>query len=983
MATDLVINTNPPSIPNTSHNTTNQVDGAALLSFVPGYRLVTPTFTAHTHAFPRRLPPSPYPETPTPAASASRPRTRSWTTTVAVKAVKSVEALRPKKSFGALRKSGRKRRDSTHEIGNKYHHISSPRSNLRSTSSGPAYGFGQRVGAFSLLSPQVDKALPSEKPLPQTPEAKREPGLSPPSRSLIDAEERPLRRSPPGMPGVKEDWPILAPSAAPETQQNGPEATQLTTMAPKILVDDTCGIRLFGDAANRLAGTFNNTPCSPCNPKVTTDINVLGESVVDIAETGSANASNIQSSNPFRNKSRAIAVPGSAPETPANRNFSYTFDSQRRDTSHRSPKDQNVNGASVPENSVEYIAPIGKKASASKIPKISPGASPISPAFASGLAKRPMSPAFSPTHRSSIPVPSRFLRSYRSEQLPVTPINQKPAIATRNPESSITSIADNSGLLKEADSPKREPPLDLGLVSDNDESDFHFEEALCGEYVEQGGVRVKQLAHMSPSGGGPQLRISPEAEKIIMGEGDLQENTSKRNSIQGRWKAENRREFRISTDSLFGSLGVKRDRNPRARSSMGAVSVPEPSPKMEPLSRIPKVKSADLTIHSPCPPGSHNGHRALRRTESSVSPTGKTSNNPFFNKVLSKSSSFIANHGKKISKDITSGVAQVGESVPKEATRYNEIAKNISGSKHSPGRLGANDIYSSKTKRTPERGEARKNSTTKQESPKITRSQQIPSYRSSDRATRRNSHDHAHSSRTKIPHGMAMSTVHESHRIPGTPLKERTAHGHRSHIPTHTTTSQESVKPKTSSTKGVLSNFRGLFTKHKTEVTKETTAAMPPRPKERLSRKSKTSLNGGRSVTRSPVRCYQAMFGTDREVQASNELQNNNTTLSINSSTTHVVPAFADTRNVSGLAMEVLDTARVESNSGKKEELVRLGKFLIEAVNHSNDAEKAMITAIQAAKQAEISCALAKENALRIGNIAREWLEGSHNAVTA
>lgn len=33
-----------------------------------------------------------------------------------------------------------------------------------------------------------------------------------------------------------------------------------------------------------------------------------------------------------------------------------------------------------------------------------------------------------------------------------------------------------------------------------------------------------------------------------------------------------------------------------------------------------------------------------------------------------------------------------------------------------------------------------------------------------------------------------------------------------------------------------------------------------------------------------------------------------------------------------------------------------------------------MITAIQAAKQAEVACALAKENAMRIGQLAREWL---------
>ena len=33
-----------------------------------------------------------------------------------------------------------------------------------------------------------------------------------------------------------------------------------------------------------------------------------------------------------------------------------------------------------------------------------------------------------------------------------------------------------------------------------------------------------------------------------------------------------------------------------------------------------------------------------------------------------------------------------------------------------------------------------------------------------------------------------------------------------------------------------------------------------------------------------------------------------------------------------------------------------------------------MLAAIQAAKEAEVSCALAKENALRISQVAREWV---------
>ena len=52
----------------------------------------------------------------------------------------------------------------------------------------------------------------SEKPLPSPPIAQILEGSSlGEARSLLDASERPLRRSPPGMPHKQEDWPVLSP----------------------------------------------------------------------------------------------------------------------------------------------------------------------------------------------------------------------------------------------------------------------------------------------------------------------------------------------------------------------------------------------------------------------------------------------------------------------------------------------------------------------------------------------------------------------------------------------------------------------------------------------------------------------------------------------------------------------------------------------------------------------------------------------------
>lgn len=58
----------------------------------------------------------------------------------------------------------------------------------------------------------ASRVLPSEKPLPSPPLAQVVTG-SPikESRCLIDASEKPLRRSPPGKPHQEEEWPVLFP----------------------------------------------------------------------------------------------------------------------------------------------------------------------------------------------------------------------------------------------------------------------------------------------------------------------------------------------------------------------------------------------------------------------------------------------------------------------------------------------------------------------------------------------------------------------------------------------------------------------------------------------------------------------------------------------------------------------------------------------------------------------------------------------------
>lgn len=59
----------------------------------------------------------------------------------------------------------------------------------------------------------------------------------------------------------------------------------------------------------------------------------------------------------------------------------------------------------------------------------------------------------------------------------------------------------------------------------------------------------------------------------------------------------------------------------------------------------------------------------------------------------------------------------------------------------------------------------------------------------------------------------------------------------------------------------------------------------------------------------------------------------------------------------------------------------QMGKVLIQSINHAHDAEKAMLNAIQAAKEAEVACALAKENAAKLAQVAEEWAATELNRI--
>ena len=77
------------------------------------------------------------------------------------------------------------------------------------------------------------------------------------------------------------------------------------------------------------------------------------------------------------------------------------------------------------------------------------------------------------------------------------------------------------------------------------------------------------------------------------------------------------------------------------------------------------------------------------------------------------------------------------------------------------------------------------------------------------------------------------------------------------------------------------------------------------------------------------------------------------------------------------LVMQILDSARAERSSPKKERLIELGKILVDAHSQAREAEKAMEEAKQAARKAEVANELCKRAVEEVGECVERWRRGN------
>ncbi|MCJ1434495.1 hypothetical protein MMC27_003864 [Xylographa pallens] len=194
----------------------------------------------------------------------------------------------------------------------------------------------------------------------------------------------------------------------------------------------------------------------------------------------------------------------------------------------------------------------------------------------------------------------------------------------------------------------------------------------------------------------------------------------------------------------------------------------------------------------------------------------------------------------------------------------------------------------------------------------------------------------------------------------------------RSHIAgdtsQHGSTTQESTTSQASTSRSVFSNVRGFFHKRASDK-----SLLGPSSKT-VAKMSKANISSKGSPS-FPVSDVQRL---DRPTISS---KNRNASKCSRSQSMNMIldtpvlesPKKSELSNNTALAMEILETARHEPSSPKKERLLELGKIMVNALTQARDAEKAMEEAKQAARKAEISYMLCTKSVSEITKSVHEW----------
>ncbi|OJD22670.1 hypothetical protein ACJ73_05981 [Blastomyces percursus] len=891
-----------------------------------------------------------------------------------------------------------------------------------------------------------------EKPLPNTPGPKvldipdAEEERSRSSKSTIEAEDTPIRPNKVGIPEASERWPVLSPWKPPhswesnycrveerkETQQpstqpnDGAAPSTPTEIPPPLPLSKPSTpprgttlrrsrLRIMSNWAannshldtiyqavepndpvemasqNEHSDVLPNMTPPGNNKAVTQPLEVRGESNRVNQPVGNDDNATFKP-NPFRNRYRTVSSPQHSshqqPQTGL-REFSFDFSTDYQNPGPtNSQKQACADVMDDQEVSNSYTTPRNENA-ASRIPRVSPKVlTPPSTGEVNRLKK-----IASPRRRSSIPIPSRMVHG--RDKVDANTLHASPPLKTsRNSSSAYTGTIyedEALGVQKELGSQKTSDNID---PNDTGHMGLHGNDSIPTTSLPD-GYRSKELAAAGRSG--PQLRISPEADTVIMGnmtdalEDSAQKSTRKRVSDHSGSK-------RLSGDSIFGSFTPKYLMYSQSNSSLNP-SIASPTAGKVSVARDKKLKKARSTDAS---------YANMPKNEH----VKKFGTNPFYDDGIA---------GRSPSPGMFNERYQFLNSRSLDPPRYSEADATSQGYKALPSSplaesttlIDDNDVVYSQPRShqqhvvpgpldfDPSVDQLRnknENGSFSERETSFTSRHRSASQRLLHRSSRHCMSEHGSHGKSKLNN---VATSNASMELVQRDTFEISRRKHRESSAKHrsASTSLDYPKVKESSTKagGVLSNFRGLFMKQKNDsitasansgVGASSSTTAKRKDLERVKAANSGKLSTGGPMERSFSRRARAISRADKrgEDNRATSSRNDGGNQSLPTSDALTVtsqmadsPALSGISNVSALCMNILNSARDEPNGAKKEKFLQLGKILVEVVNHSNDAERAMLAAVQAAKESEIACALAKENALRITQVAQDWINCSNS----
>ena len=541
------------------------------------------------------------------------------------------------------------------------------------------------------------------------------------------------------------------------------------------------------------------------------------------------------------------------------------------------------------------------------------------------------------------------------------------------------------------------------------------------------GYHTRRLSLLSPEHG-PTLKISPSADRIIMGTGSDKENETPQNKFKDKRRVLASLDMGLSNkEKVSSATKSKRVTQPRPSSSLGLPLSASRRTLMDSETRAKKVKSADLDSTPGFKRLSHlssNAPKSIRKnTDASMN------DDPFFdaqssidkrisrltasergsygvgNAVTSQELEWVPPVKKHLSLTADSDALlnpsevqsiMTHEENPTDSVNADMLSvmnhedengdpfqepnnSTIPASNEAPVEFPAGDAHAASKNRLtfPE-----PTPTTPEQSNTVAGSVNSGSLppRSSSRTTHPDFIGNKHSPASPLGNKETVPKVfterqnrlgslrgHATSQIdPTDPASKRDS--------TRNSVARESNKSQGSISKGMLHNIKGLFHKRSSD---EPFAPSTKNGKKNKQQKVSVTSNG------SPFPPISEIHPVHRPTLSSARRSNVNglapksslpelstyppTTPSINS------PAPSELATTTTMAMQIIDAARLEQSSPKKERLLELGRIMVNTITQARDAERAFEEAKHAARKAEVSYELCKKSVSDVKKMVEEW----------